>query len=175
MVFIVMHLLQTNLTSLHFGLKLGVAGTVPSFPKFLSLAFCNKLSFGVTNEKWFGAIYYKCLKLSTRFFPSSVCFSKCRFTEFGGAVHQRPVEDLAFAVARFIQKGGSFINYYMVRSCCLALLFTGETSLYFWSFCGTGKLWLLVLVSRGNKFWAYSWWPLHHNQLWLWCSNWWIW
>lgn len=37
-----------------------------------------------------------------------------RFTEFGGTVHERPVEDLAFAVARFIQKGGSFINYYMV-------------------------------------------------------------
>lgn len=37
-----------------------------------------------------------------------------RFTEFGGPNHQRPVEDLAFAVARFIQKGGSFVNYYMV-------------------------------------------------------------
>lgn len=35
------------------------------------------------------------------------------FTEFGGTIHQRPVEDLAFSVARFIQKGGSFINYYM--------------------------------------------------------------
>ncbi|KAJ4827478.1 Beta-galactosidase 3 [Turnera subulata] len=35
------------------------------------------------------------------------------FTDFGGPVHQRPVEDLAFAVARFIQKGGSFVNYYM--------------------------------------------------------------
>ncbi|KAJ6799813.1 beta-galactosidase 5-like isoform X1 [Iris pallida] len=35
------------------------------------------------------------------------------FTEFGGTVKQRPVEDLAFAVARFIQKGGSFVNYYM--------------------------------------------------------------
>lgn len=35
------------------------------------------------------------------------------FTEFGGPVHQRPVQDLAFAVARFIQKGGSFLNYYM--------------------------------------------------------------
>ncbi|XP_072989067.1 beta-galactosidase 5-like [Typha latifolia] len=35
------------------------------------------------------------------------------FTEFGGTIRQRPVEDLAFAVARFIQKGGSFINYYM--------------------------------------------------------------
>lgn len=37
-----------------------------------------------------------------------------RFTEFGGPIHQRPVQDLAFAVARFIQKGGSFVNYYMV-------------------------------------------------------------
>ncbi|KAK3420983.1 hypothetical protein EUGRSUZ_G01704 [Eucalyptus grandis] len=35
------------------------------------------------------------------------------FTDFGGPVYQRPVEDLAFAVARFIQKGGSLINYYM--------------------------------------------------------------
>ncbi|GMP44859.1 hypothetical protein CsSME_00013613 [Camellia sinensis var. sinensis] len=35
------------------------------------------------------------------------------FTEFGGTIHQRPVQDLAFAVSRFIQKGGSFINYYM--------------------------------------------------------------
>ncbi|KAK4276546.1 hypothetical protein QN277_014682 [Acacia crassicarpa] len=35
------------------------------------------------------------------------------FTEFGGPNHQRPVQDLAFAVARFIQKGGSFVNYYM--------------------------------------------------------------
>nr|P45582.1 RecName: Full=Beta-galactosidase; Short=Lactase; Flags: Precursor [Asparagus officinalis]CAA54525.1 beta-galactosidase [Asparagus officinalis] len=35
------------------------------------------------------------------------------FTGFGGAVPQRPAEDMAFAVARFIQKGGSFINYYM--------------------------------------------------------------
>lgn len=39
---------------------------------------------------------------------------KCRFTEFGGTVKQRPAEDLAYAVARFIQKGGSFVNYYMV-------------------------------------------------------------
>ncbi|EYU42595.1 hypothetical protein ABFS82_14G116100 [Erythranthe guttata] len=35
------------------------------------------------------------------------------FEEFGGPIHHRPVEDLAFAVARFIQKGGSFVNYYM--------------------------------------------------------------
>ncbi|KAG0486826.1 hypothetical protein HPP92_008921 [Vanilla planifolia] len=35
------------------------------------------------------------------------------FTGFGGPVPHRPVEDLAFAVAKFIQKGGSFVNYYM--------------------------------------------------------------
>ncbi|KAH7848772.1 hypothetical protein Vadar_007621 [Vaccinium darrowii] len=35
------------------------------------------------------------------------------FTEFGGTILQRPVQDLAFAVARFIQRGGSFVNYYM--------------------------------------------------------------
>ncbi|KAL5973631.1 hypothetical protein ACLOJK_030285 [Asimina triloba] len=35
------------------------------------------------------------------------------FTGFGGLVPHRPVEDMAFSVARFIQTGGSFINYYM--------------------------------------------------------------
>ncbi|XP_073526219.1 uncharacterized protein [Phyllobates terribilis] len=35
------------------------------------------------------------------------------FTEFGGPIYQRPVQDLAFAIAKFIQRGGSFVNYYM--------------------------------------------------------------
>ncbi|TKY54489.1 Beta-galactosidase protein [Spatholobus suberectus] len=35
------------------------------------------------------------------------------YTEFGGAVPRRPAEDLAFSVARFVQNGGSFVNYYM--------------------------------------------------------------
>uniref|UniRef100_A0A2P2KL66 beta-galactosidase n=1 Tax=Rhizophora mucronata TaxID=61149 RepID=A0A2P2KL66_RHIMU len=35
------------------------------------------------------------------------------YTEFGGAIPHRPAEDLAFSVARFIQNGGSFVNYYM--------------------------------------------------------------
>ncbi|KAK6944825.1 Glycoside hydrolase 35, catalytic domain [Dillenia turbinata] len=35
------------------------------------------------------------------------------FTEFGGALPNRPAEDVAYAVARFIQNRGSFINYYM--------------------------------------------------------------
>ncbi|XP_019186782.1 PREDICTED: beta-galactosidase 3-like [Ipomoea nil] len=38
--------------------------------------------------------------------PSEVTF-------LGGPIHHRPVEDLAFEVAQFIQKGGSFVNYYM--------------------------------------------------------------
>ncbi|CAL5357563.1 unnamed protein product [Camellia sinensis] len=35
------------------------------------------------------------------------------FLSFGGAVTYRPVEDIAFAVARFFQQGGTFQNYYM--------------------------------------------------------------
>ncbi|XP_062082059.1 beta-galactosidase 8 [Humulus lupulus] len=35
------------------------------------------------------------------------------FLSFGGAVPYRPVQDLAFAVARFFQRGGTFQNYYM--------------------------------------------------------------
>ncbi|PKA57292.1 Beta-galactosidase 2 [Apostasia shenzhenica] len=35
------------------------------------------------------------------------------FTGFGDPVPHRPVEDLAFSIAKFIQKGGSYFNYYM--------------------------------------------------------------
>ncbi|KAL0925254.1 hypothetical protein M5K25_003573 [Dendrobium thyrsiflorum] len=35
------------------------------------------------------------------------------FTSYGDPLPHRPVENLAFAVANFIQKGGSFVNYYM--------------------------------------------------------------
>ncbi|KAG9452738.1 hypothetical protein H6P81_005642 [Aristolochia fimbriata] len=35
------------------------------------------------------------------------------FSAFGYAVPYRPVEDLAFSVARFIETGGTFQNYYM--------------------------------------------------------------
>jgi len=35
------------------------------------------------------------------------------FLSFGGAVPYRPAEDLAFAVVRFYQRGGTFQNYYM--------------------------------------------------------------
>ncbi|KAK9664551.1 hypothetical protein RND81_14G050700 [Saponaria officinalis] len=35
------------------------------------------------------------------------------YTTWGGRLPHRPVEDLAFAVARFFQRGGSLQNYYM--------------------------------------------------------------
>ncbi|XP_077245167.1 beta-galactosidase 8 isoform X2 [Tasmannia lanceolata] len=35
------------------------------------------------------------------------------FLSFGGGIPYRPVEDIAFAVARFFQRGGTFQNYYM--------------------------------------------------------------
>nr|Q00662.1 RecName: Full=Putative beta-galactosidase; Short=Lactase; AltName: Full=SR12 protein; Flags: Precursor [Dianthus caryophyllus]CAA40459.1 CARSR12 [Dianthus caryophyllus] len=35
------------------------------------------------------------------------------YTEYGKPVPYRPAEDVAFSVARFIQNGGSFMNYYM--------------------------------------------------------------
>lgn len=35
------------------------------------------------------------------------------YTKFGGPVPQRPAEDIAFSVARFVQNSGSFFNYYM--------------------------------------------------------------
>lgn len=38
-----------------------------------------------------------------------------RYTQYGGTVPYRPAEDLAFAVARFVQNNGSFFNYYMVN------------------------------------------------------------
>ncbi|KAL1569514.1 Beta-galactosidase 3 [Salvia divinorum] len=34
-------------------------------------------------------------------------------TEFGGPIFERPVKDLTFSVAKFLQNGGSFVNYYM--------------------------------------------------------------
>ncbi|KAM7486074.1 hypothetical protein LguiA_002083 [Lonicera macranthoides] len=35
------------------------------------------------------------------------------YTSWGATLPHRPVEDIAFAVARFFQRGGSFQNYYM--------------------------------------------------------------
>ncbi|KZV48454.1 beta-galactosidase 9-like [Dorcoceras hygrometricum] len=40
-------------------------------------------------------------------------FYPSRYTSWGDRLPHRPVEDVAFAVARFFQRGGSFQNYYM--------------------------------------------------------------
>lgn len=61
-------------------------------------------------------VSYICLLSSPSYSSDLLLFVPViiRFNEFGGPIHQRPVQDLAFAVARFIQKGGSYVNYYMV-------------------------------------------------------------
>jgi hypothetical protein len=79
-----------------------------------------------------------------------VCPNKCpqhfRFTEFGGTIRQRPVEDLAFAVARFVQKGGSFINYYMVwhEKKAVILLLRSFLTLWVWEILMIGGLLVFV-------------------------------
>ncbi|KAL6561471.1 Beta-galactosidase 3 [Orobanche minor] len=57
----------------------------------------------------------KIAPLDMSWHPTEITSPLCglRFTEFGGPMTQRPVQDLAFAVANFIQKGGSFVNYYI--------------------------------------------------------------
>lgn len=56
-------------------------------------------------------------RINSHFSPHFVIWlvSFHRYTRFGGPAPNRPVEDLAFSVARFIQNNGSFVNYYMVR------------------------------------------------------------
>lgn len=95
----------TNLTNPRYGLRLGAAGAV---------------------------IFYFCLlnEEEVQFGRFIICLSsKLRFTEFGGPTHERPVQDLAFAVARFIQRGGSFVNYYMV--CLITNQYHGFLFLFF--------------------------------------------
>jgi len=38
-----------------------------------------------------------------------------RFKQWGGKNPHRTTEDVAFSVARFFQRGGTFNNYYMVN------------------------------------------------------------
>lgn len=74
-----------------------------------------------------------------------------RFTEFGGPIHQRPVQDLAFAVARFIQKGGSFVNYYMV---CFQFqsFFIILYTYFIFKKKKTCLMWLLIQYHGGTNF-----------------------
>jgi hypothetical protein len=90
MVFTVMISFPINHTSLNYGLSLGVDG------------------------KLYIALFMKLIVKKLDIFVLILYHLAIRFSEFGGPLPQRPVQDLAFAVARFIQKGGSFFNYYMV-------------------------------------------------------------
>lgn len=42
-----------------------------------------------------------------------------RYKNWGGQIPHRTAEDVAFAVGRFFQYGGTFQNYYMVNNCIL--------------------------------------------------------
>nr|GLL17081.1 beta-galactosidase-like [Ipomoea trifida] len=60
-------------------------------------------------------------KLQASASPSHGVAPAAKFTEFGGPVPYHPTEDLAYSVAKFIMKGGSFINYYMANDAEKAL------------------------------------------------------
>lgn len=93
-----------------------------------------------------------------------------RFNEFGGTIHERPVQDLAFAVARFVRTGGSFINYYMVS----LSNFSSHHGLIFCIICCNLNE-IYQTVPWRHQLWAHCRRSVHHNQLRLWCPDWWIW
>lgn len=69
---------------------------------------------------WSSSVEVYCINI-IYFFKRVGCTLKynfmSRFLYFGGRVPHRPVEDIAYAVARFFQRGGTFQNYYMVMTC----------------------------------------------------------
>ena len=81
-------LLPTQTTNLRCGPRIGVDGESLGSFTLPKIAFNSSLS---------------CISSGTT-----------RFLGFGEPTPYRPVEDLAFAVARFFQRGGTFQNYYMV-------------------------------------------------------------
>ncbi|KAL9689473.1 hypothetical protein QQ045_009859 [Rhodiola kirilowii] len=74
-----------------------------------------------------------------------------KFTNFRGAVPYRPAQDLAFSVAWFIQKGGSFINYYMasINQALLRFLIISISLLY--RSATATKMGTLERSSQSNK------------------------
>ena len=129
--------LQTRLINLRCGLKPGLAG------KFACLLPALESIFLV----WL--------------YPLFSLFG-CRYTEFGGPVPYRPAQDLAFAVARFIQKGGSFINYYMVLIYMYMFFDLNQSkSNSLVKLIEDYLLVLMVTVPRRNKFWPNGRWSFH--------------
>lgn len=78
--------------------------------EFIYLFILLSYSFNVVN----------CLKLI--FFNKIHKMFIYRFKSWGGKDPYRTAEDLAYAVARFFQFGGTFQNYYMV-GCCYKFTF----------------------------------------------------
>lgn len=79
----------------------------------------------------------------------SICFCLyfLRFKAWGQSIPTRPAEDVAFSVARFFQKKGTLLNYYMVGN---------ETSDHF-------ALIRYVLINKFDEiFYLVSW----RDQLW---------
>jgi hypothetical protein len=76
-----------------------------------------------------------------------------RFQNWGQPVPHRPVEDNAFAVARFFQRGGSFHNYYMVGS-----MEPLECSVDFWTIYSLTKIFrsLKYLSHMSKHFYCQS-------------------
>jgi len=94
---------RINLTSLPCGLRLGQLGNFICFLFLIQEARHLLFLFNLSP------------------YVSPLSSLGCRYTGFGIPVPHRPVEDLAYGVAKFIQKGGSFVNYYMVTSMICAL------------------------------------------------------
>lgn len=102
----------------------------------------------------------------------SFLFFDIRYTNWGGGIPHRPVEDIAFAVARFFQRGGSLMNYYMVCACvgCNILRWVAKCCLKYQIHCSLllltyfkylqiSVLWLnclqlfvFLICSSGNTF-----------------------
>lgn len=82
-----------------------------------------------------------------------------RFTEFGGTIPKRPVEDLAFGVTRFIQKGGSYINYYMVKCPTTNIMIKSVFFLFRCLMCVVVN----VTVPWRNKLWTHSRRSIYHH------------
>lgn len=114
--FIVINSPQILIRSQKCGRRIGVDGKVSGFLVFFQiLRFDCELVILTFND----------IESICSFQPFQL-FWIFRFLPFGGAVPYRPVEDLAFSVARFYQRGGTFQNYYMVLYVSLSYDFSSS-------------------------------------------------
>lgn len=55
------------------------------------------------------------MAIRANFYPVLSKIHDYRYRVFGDPPSQRAAEDIAYSVARFFSKNGSFVNYYMVK------------------------------------------------------------